>query len=75
MAKYLHDHEKHSKLASRHDALMHTLLEHGKHLGKALPAVQKEFKAVQKKIDRLENKLYKEGYIALDRGIVLNPSR
>ena len=75
MAKYLHEHEKYSKLASRHDALMHTLLAHGKHLGKALPAVQKEFKAVQKSIDRLENKLSKEGYIALDRGIVLNPSR
>lgn len=62
--KDIQDHPEFKELAKRADDLRYILLKYGTQLGKALSAVQKEFKAADQKCQRLATKLEKEGYVA-----------
>lgn len=62
--KDISEHPEFKVLAKRADDLRYILLKYGTQLGKALSAVQKEFKKAEQQANRLAAKLEKEGYVA-----------
>lgn len=61
--KNIREHKEWMKLAKRADDLQYVLLTYGKQFSPSvLKAVRKNFKTVNKKCEKLTNKLYEQGW-------------